>query len=212
MRVLIIDTDKDFKTEYILELKEDFVVDIGKEIEEVTYLLDINKYDAIIATSSFQLLDSYASEKSCPILVFADLPPSVAAIFLEYWADIIVPANTTARQLKYQIRAIIRASKTTNRLSFAKNLSVNHETKSLYVGAREVSLRKKEFEIFEYLMMHRNRLVSKEEILEHIWEDGFELISNSVEVHIRNLRRKLEISKAPLEISTRRGFGYIIKV
>ena len=81
----------------------------------------------------------------------------------------------------------------------------------VFVDGKEFPLRRKEDDLLEYLMLHCGRAVSKEEILEHVWESGLDTISNTVEVHIRNIRNKFEENFGTSLIKTYRGFGYEIE-
>ena len=83
--------------------------------------------------------------------------------------------------------------------------------KCVYIGSRSIRLRRKEYEILQYLFFNINKIVSKEELLEHIWDDGLCVFSNTVEVQIRNLRLKLKKYKVYNLVQTVKGFGYLIK-
>jgi DNA-binding response OmpR family regulator len=72
-----------------------------------------------------------------------------------------------------------------------------------------VSLTAKEFGILEYLMRHAGRCVSQEELLEHVWNDDANLFTQSIKVHINNLRRKLEEAGAAGFVATVKGKGYL---
>ncbi len=98
-------------------------------------------------------------------------------------------------------------------ISYSFNVSrslINIRVKKSFRG-REISLRKKEYEILEFLIMNKSRAVSKEMLLEHVWDGGLYIFSNIVEVYIRNIRLALQKSGAKKVIKTIRGFGYIIE-
>lgn len=79
---------------------------------------------------------------------------------------------------------------------------------ALTVEGREVQLTVKEFAILEYLMHHPNRVLTKSQIEQHVWNYDFDSTSNLVEVYVARLRRKLAAQGAPDPILTLRGVGY----
>jgi len=72
-----------------------------------------------------------------------------------------------------------------------------------------VSLTAKEYALLEFLMLHRDRVVGREQISEHVWDETFDPLSNVIDVYIKRLRAKLEGGGRRL-IRTRRGEGYIL--
>ena len=75
-----------------------------------------------------------------------------------------------------------------------------------------IKLSHKEFALLEYLMRHPRRILSKQQIIDHVWDYESEILSNTVEVYIRNLRTKIDapFSDRPPLLNTVRGFGYRI--
>ena len=79
-------------------------------------------------------------------------------------------------------------------------------------GGTEILLTLKEFRLLEYLMRHPNEVVEREQILSHVWDFNFDSFSNVVDVHIKNLRKKLNHNNHDEKIlETVRGIGYRIK-
>jgi len=79
-----------------------------------------------------------------------------------------------------------------------------------YFRGSEISFTVKEFAILEYLMRNAGRVVSQEELLEHVWNEDANLFTQTVKVHINNIRRKLKTAGAADLISTVKGRGYMI--
>ena len=78
------------------------------------------------------------------------------------------------------------------------------------VDGRSIPLTAKEYALLEYFALHRGRLLGREEIAEHVWEETFDPFSNLIEVYVNRLRRKLgEEAGKPL-LQTRRGSGYVL--
>ncbi|WGD36990.1 response regulator transcription factor [Lysinibacter sp. HNR] len=91
-------------------------------------------------------------------------------------------------------------------------LRMDQDTHEVYVGDVSVELSPTEFKLLRYLMLNPNRVLSKAQILDHVWEYDFNGDAGIVESYISYLRRKLEQhSDSPL-IQTKRGFGYMLKV
>jgi DNA-binding response OmpR family regulator len=90
-------------------------------------------------------------------------------------------------------------------------LEVNTLSHEVVCGGKNISLTPREYGILELLLFNMNRVVSRLTIAEHVWGDNFDLMTNVVDVHINNLRRKLEINENNPIIETVWGVGYIIK-
>ena len=76
----------------------------------------------------------------------------------------------------------------------------------------ELSLTLKEFRLLEYFMRHPNQVVNREDLLTHLWDFNYEAFSNVVDVHIKNLRQKLDKGGGPSVLETIRGIGYRLRV
>jgi DNA-binding response OmpR family regulator len=92
------------------------------------------------------------------------------------------------------------------------NLSLDTLTYQVTRANKEIRLSSKEFALLEYLMRNANRIVKKEQIIDHVWDYDDDILLNTVEVYIKNLRSKIDVpfSNEPPLINTVRGFGYMI--
>ena len=88
----------------------------------------------------------------------------------------------------------------------AGSISLNPVTKEVSYKGRQVNLTAKEFALLEYLLRHAGKVVSKNELITHVWSDEDDVLPNTVEVYVGYLRGKLSANA----IRTKRGFGYII--
>ena len=75
-------------------------------------------------------------------------------------------------------------------------------------GRTELALTRREYDVLIYLILNKGKIISKEELLEHVWNQGIYVFSNTVEVHIKRLRNKLITDSGNPIIKTVRGFGY----
>ncbi len=85
-------------------------------------------------------------------------------------------------------------------------LELNTNTKTLTIDQKDVSLTLREFAILEYLVRHPNQVITREQLLAHVWDFSFDSLSNVVDVHIKNIRKKIIPYENNLE--TLRGLGY----
>lgn len=92
-----------------------------------------------------------------------------------------------------------------------QDLSLNPNTREVYRGDRVLELTAKEFDLLNYLMTHPRQVLSREQILNAVWNDEFEGTSNIVEVYIRYLRRKLEAQCEDRLIHTIHCVGYVLR-
>lgn len=122
-------------------------------------------------------------------------------------ADDYLPKPFQMAELQARLRAIVRRSAGQANATMAVGpLTLDTRNRDVMVGATPVDLTPLEYRCLHYLMLNRNRHVAQIELTEHLWAQDFERESNSVEVLIGRLRRKLGRDL----IATRRGFGYRI--
>jgi two-component system OmpR family response regulator len=91
-------------------------------------------------------------------------------------------------------------------------LTMDQDTHDVYVGETAIDLSPTEFKLLRYLMLNPNRVLSKAQILDHVWEYDFNGDAGIVESYISYLRRKIDPHAAESLIQTKRGFGYMLKV
>jgi two-component system OmpR family response regulator len=126
--------------------------------------------------------------------------------------DDYVTKPFSLEELTARIRAVLRRTagdQTTPRLSFA-DLELDEESHEVYRGGRRVSLSPTEFKLLRYLMLNANRVLSKAQILDHVWNYDFRGDDNIVESYISYLRRKVDTVE-PRLIHTLRGVGYVLR-
>ncbi|KKP39575.1 MAG: transcriptional regulatory protein cutR [Candidatus Peregrinibacteria bacterium GW2011_GWF2_33_10] len=92
-------------------------------------------------------------------------------------------------------------------LTFA-DLTLNRKQHIVKRGNKMIYLRKKEFYLLEYLLMHPNIAIQRTNILNHIWDSNTAIVYNTIDSHINNIRKKINIENKPNLIHTIRGIGY----
>lgn len=114
-------------------------------------------------------------------------------------------------ELVARIHALLRrpSELDSTKLSAGK-LSLEPATKAVLYGVKNVRLTAKEFSLLEYLLRHKGRVVSKDEIITHVWSDDDDILPNTVEVYVGYLRNKIDRPFKNNLLQTIRGFGYKI--
>jgi DNA-binding response OmpR family regulator len=219
MRVLFIDKEGDLFEQITAEINESYVVDLAGSAMEGAYLTQVNDYDAIIVGPSVNNLDAgevcektRQSDVEVPILLISDRDCSEDRLkLLDSGADVCLGKSTQPKEIKAQLRVFVRRkAQIQNNLIIVNKFILDVSQRKLFLKKRVIDLRRKEYELLEYLFINKNKIISKEKLLEHVWEDGLYVFSNTVEVTVRNVRMKVG-GKINNLIETIRGFGYVVK-
>jgi len=216
MRILIVE-DEESIAKFIKSLlkKNKYSADIAKDGEEALFLLKTNDFDAVILDinlpkiSGFELCKKIRSEKEhIPILVLSardSVKDKVKG--LDFGADDYLAKPFSLDELLARIRVLFRksAGKKTGKMRI-KDLVLDINKREIIKNGKSINLSSKEFAIFEYLVIRKDKVVSRAEILEHVWGESEEnVFTNTVDVHVNYLRKKIGSGL----IKTMRGFGYI---
>ena len=134
---------------------------------------------------------------------------------LDYGADDYLAKPFAVAELLARIRSVLRRlGESGNAALTAANLTLDTKRREARIHDRKVELTPKEFSILEFLLYNKNRAVSRFTLAEHVWGDDFDpfTMSNFIDVHIKNLRRKLgDAGGGKSIIRTIRGIGFIIE-
>jgi len=116
-------------------------------------------------------------------------------------------------ELLARIRALARRPKQAlNNVLSCQDLTLNTLTLAVKRGEKQIKLSKKEFALLEYFLRHQDQVLTKDKIVNHVWDYDADVLPNTVEVYIGYLRHKIDkpFPKKPALIQTIRGFGYKI--
>lgn len=160
-----------------------------------------------------EVLKRVRAESDVPILVLTarvDVTDRVEG--LDSGADDYLPKPFERDELMARVRALLRRRPPRGQAKLVVgDLTCNPDTREVFRGNREVELTKREFELLEYLLRNQKLVVSRQQLLEDVW--GYDPLdeTNTVDVFISNLRRKLEAGGEDRILFTKRGAGYVIK-
>jgi len=221
MRVLIVEDELSLLRIISKRLKEEgYSVDTAKDGKEGLYLAETIDYDCIILDIMIPVIDGVSLLKKIrtkkimvPVLFLTAKDSVIDRVEgLDSGADDYLVKPFSFDELSARIRALLRRQ-TNSKDNFLKlgDLTVDLITHEVFKGKVLVQLTSKEYAILEYLLRNKNRILTKSQIAEHVWNYDFDYSSNIVEVYIRYLRRKIDNNPRTKLIHTVRGTGYIIK-
>ena len=131
---------------------------------------------------------------------------------LDLGADDYLVKPFDFNELLARMRAVVRRKygNSSNNLIIG-DLVLDTSKKSITRGEKEIELTGKEYEVLEYLMQNKNRILSREQIKQHVWDYNYEGDSNIIDVLIKNIRKKIDVEDGKQIIYTKRGLGYVIR-
>ena len=147
-----------------------------------------------------------------PILVLtARFDTNNKVTTLNMGADDYLVKPFSFEELLARIRALLRRPPQTISTELkVQDLTLNNVTRKVVCNNKEIKLTVKEFAMLEYLMRHPNQVINRSQILDHLWGYDFDSFSNVVDVHIKNLRKKINNNRRKI-LETIRGIGYRIR-
>jgi two-component system response regulator PhoP len=222
MRILIVEDD----SRLLLQLdrymqSQGFSVDLADDGEKALYQLKEYDYDLAIIDVGLPRIDGFeviqqarASDIACPIIILTARDRWQEKVRgLECGADDYLTKPFVHEELLARVKALIRRSAGQASPLIQKGpLSLDTAANQLYVNGKPVELTAYEYKVIEYLMMNPNKVVSKTEMVEHIYDQDFDLDSNVIEVFVGRLRRKMDKDNIIKPIETLRGRGYRLNV
>lgn len=135
------------------------------------------------------------------------------ALGLDKGADDYLTKPFSHQEFFARVRALVRRpKKSLPALLKIRDLTLDPVSKKVFCAKKEIKLTLKEFSLLEYLMRNPNQVLAREQILFNLWDFDFDSFSNVVDVHMKNLRKKVFCSKRKNMLETVRGIGYRIKL
>ena len=220
MRILITEDEKDLAQALARGLrKQGYAADIAYDGEEALVLAEVNDYDLIILDLNLPKIDGV---EVCRRIRASDSPTSILMLTarsslddrvngLDQGADDYLVKPFHFPELLARVRAILRREgEPRHTILRSGDLVLDPNVQKAYFGREEIRLTTKEFAVLEYLMRNVGRIVSQEELLEHVWNEDANLFTQTVKVHIKNIRKKLSAAGAYDLITTVKGRGYML--
>ncbi|OQX12505.1 MAG: DNA-binding response regulator [Desulfobulbaceae bacterium A2] len=216
MRVLLIEDDPLLSRSLAAALREEhYAVDCAADGLAGLDKARTSDYDAIILDIMLPRLDGWGvlarlrPQVRTPVLVLTarDAVPD-RVMGLDRGADDYLTKPFDLDELLARLRALIRraAGQPHPRYDIGA-LCVDTASRRVYVEEKEIPLTAREYTLLEYLILHRGQVVSRTELYEHLFDENDDTLSNLLDVHVSNLRKKL----GQQLITTRRGHGYSIE-
>ena len=220
MRILLVEDEEKVSRFVVRGLKADgHAVDAAADGNSGQDFLSSYKYDLVIldlnlpGVSGSDLLQQIRKKNNTvPVLVLTardSLNDKVRNF--EYGADDYLTKPFAFAELLVRIKALLRRGpvdrSTVLRVSDLELDRVKHMVRR---QEKTIELTSKEFSLLEYLMVNTGRVLSRTMIIEHVWDQSFEGLTNIVDVYIRQLRIKIDEAREPKLIRTVRGVGYSI--
>jgi DNA-binding response OmpR family regulator len=221
MRILLVEDDETLG-EALVELLEDecYAVDLARDGETASELKEINTYDAVVLDwtipppSGIELLQEWRQEgDQTPVLMLtgrAGLEDKIDG--LDTGADDYLTKPFPFEELLARVRSLLR--RRTKKLETdlgAGDLTMDRASRAVRVGERSVDLSPKEFALLEYFLHHKDEVVTRTDISEHVWDDSFDSLSNVIDVTVHRLRKKIDGDREQRLLHTLKGVGYILK-
>jgi len=202
-------------------MEESYAVDTAGDGEDALYKFEINEYDLIILDLMIPKIDGLTVcrrirevNTSIPVLILTAKDATEDKIKgLDAGADDYVTKPFSFAELSARVRALLRRGKKADpAILTIDNLSLDPATRIAKRGNRTISLTAREYALLEYFMRNPNRVLTKTELLEHVWDYNYDGLSNVLETYVKYLRKKLKVHPEERElIHTMRGSGYILR-
>lgn len=216
MRALVVEDDKDLARQLTDALVENgYAVDTAHDGEEGHFLGDTEPYDVIVLDIGLPVMDGIAvleqwraAEKSTPVLILTARDRWREKIAgLDAGADDYVTKPFQMEEVLARIRALVRRSTgNTSPVLTVGPVALDPSASAVTVDDRQVKLTAHEYKLLAYMMHHKGKVLSRTELIEHIYAQDFDKDSNTIEVFVGRLRKKLGVDV----IHTIRGLGYKI--
>lgn len=217
MKILIVEDDSSIRNVLSLSLKaESYSVDVAEDGEQGSFMARTNEYDLI-------LLDNVLPKKqgghvckdireagiSTPILMLSVKSEVLEKVdLLNTGVDDYMTKPFSYEELLARVRTLLRRpKKLIERVIKINDIVINKDKGTVLVKDKPIYLTRKEYTLLEYLMSNKDMVLSRGQIMEHVWDINSNPFSNTIEAHVRSLRKKLN-DKNKTFIKSIPGRGY----
>jgi len=224
MRILVVEDDPRMANLIARALRETgYAVDLVGNGTEAVEQGGLAPYDLVVLDILLPGMDGFsvcrqllAASVSTPILMLSarsEIADRVRG--LELGADDYLPKPFAIAELRARVGALMRRRSLPTQITLTVgSVRVDRSRRSVEVRGGIVELTGKEYALLEFLLLNRGRLVTRQEIAEHVWDDHFDPFSNLIEVYVGRLRQKIDlpgVNRGGSFLTTRRGEGYVVE-
>ena len=199
--------------------KENYICELADNFQKAEDKLSIYEYDIILLDITLpdgngleliKLIENF-NYKAGVIIISAKNSTDDKINGLDLGADDYMTKPFQLSELNSRIKAVIRRRHFdgNNTLEF-NEISINTNSKSIAVNGKEITFTKKEYDLLLFFFINKNRVLTKEALAEHLWDDNIDLADNFdfIYTHLNNIRRKIKMAGGTDYIKTIYGMGY----
>ena len=221
MKILVVEDERDLNRIITKHLKKNnYSVDSCFDGQEALDFISYSEYDLIIIDIMMPNVDGYefidklrANKNNTPVIMLTAKDTLEDKIVgLDSGADDYIVKPFEFDELLARIRVLMRRNYglATNIIQI-EEVTLDLAKKQVTKSGEIIDLTGKEYEVLEYLMKNKGSILSRDQILNHVWDYEYEGASNIVDVIIKNIRKKLDRGEGNTIIYTKRGLGYFVK-
>ncbi len=221
MKILVVEDERDLNRIITKHLKKNnYSVDSCFDGQEALDFISYSEYDLIITDIMMPNVDGYefidklrANKNNTPVIMLTAKDTLEDKIVgLDSGADDYIVKPFEFDELLARIRVLMRRNYglATNIIQI-EEVTLDLAKKQVVKSGEIIDLTGKEYEVLEYLMKNKGSILSRDQILNHVWDYEYEGASNIVDVIIKNIRKKLDRGEGNTIIYTKRGLGYFVK-
>lgn len=221
MRILVVEDETGIANSLVAGLKEErYIVDRATDGEEAEFLAETNDYDLIVLDLLLPKIDGLQvcqdlrdREVKTPILMLTALDTIADRVKgLDTGADDYLTKPFSFEEFLARVRALLRRGPlvATTILIYGDvkmDLLAHLSTR----GDQEIDLTSKEYALLEFFLRNPERIITRSQLAEHVWDQYFDPLSNVIDVSVSHLRKKLEANGGARLLHSIRGMGYILK-
>ena len=221
MKILVVEDERDLNRIITKHLKKNnYSVDSCFDGQEALDFISYSEYDLIITdimmpnVNGYEFIDKLrANKNNTPVIMLTAKDTLEDKIVgLDSGADDYIVKPFEFEELLARIRVLMRRNYglATNIIQI-EEVTLDLAKKQVAKSGEIIDLTGKEYEVLEYLMKNKGSILSRDQILNHVWDYEYEGASNIVDVIIKNIRKKLDRGEGNTIIYTKRGLGYFVK-
>jgi two-component system copper resistance phosphate regulon response regulator CusR len=201
---------------------EGYEIDVAYDGQMGRSLVEQNPYDLVILDVNLPLLNGFelcrlirANQPQVPVLLLTALDSLDNKVTgFEAGADDYLVKPFEFKELLLRARVLTRRNSeatAVKRVLRLADLELNLDAKTVARAGQRIDLTTKEYALLEYLLLNRNRVISRVDIAEKVWELNFDTNTNIIDVYVSHLRKKLDKGFATKLIHTVVGMGYVVR-